>query len=150
MALTDFVTGAIEGEEDTKQAAMIGQLGIAQQELYRRAAGQARNQGVFAAEQSLLKGGQTVGAAQAAIGASGVDGQSGSTAEALMDSRMFASLDARTAMNNASRAAWGFEAQGTMALAQSQMRSIALADQGQTALTKGLGGTFGSMLALGA
>lgn len=50
-----------------------------------------------------------VGSMQAALGASGVDGQSGSALKAAEQLRITAELDARLIENNAAREAWGLK-----------------------------------------
>lgn len=75
------------------------------------AAVDAEARGGIEASKARAAGGEVVGAQRVALAANGVELQSGSALELLVDTRGQSELDAQTLKNNAKREAWGFRTQ---------------------------------------
>lgn len=74
----------------------------------------ALQRGAYEAGALRMNAGRIAGQQRADFGASGVDENVGSAADVQASTRMMGELDARTAMNNAYRQAWGFKTYGYM------------------------------------
>ena len=102
----------------------------------------AEQAGAVQAEQKQMQTGQTIGKIIASKAASGLDVNSGSSADLVASTADVGELDAQTIRNNADKTAYGYRTQGQSYSAQAGLDQM----QGNNAAAAGQLGAFSSLL----
>lgn len=106
--LGTFLTYKAEGDATDAKIAEDQQ----NQRLSEARADDALARGAYQAGAIRMRAGQIMAQQRAGYAASGVDANVGSAADVQASARMIGELDAKTALNNAYRQAWGFRTYG--------------------------------------
>lgn len=140
---SQVVGGALQGYAAKKQAEIDSKVALQNADVADYQAADSEVRGGVEVGRVRRAGAEAVSAQRVALGASGVDMQSGSALDMLADTRALNEVDAQTARANAARESWGFRAQATQyrgAAARAKLQGKAA---GATTILGGLGNLAG-------
>lgn len=113
------VSSAIQANAQQQTAEYQSQVDANNAKMAGWNASAAIQQGQFQAEQQGLQSAQLLGQQRVSVAANGLSPDSGSAIDQMASTRFLNSMDVSTIQNNAARAAWGYDVQGSNFLAQS-------------------------------